>query len=257
MDTIKTITSDVLRDIAFKTGFDQSLIVKDYYITVLLYLLKDIDGLYFKGGTALQKIFLNYSRLSEDIDFTITKNVNLIRKQIEKVIKKSGMFGKVTKDKHVHKFIRLIIHYKDPFNEKGTVFIDLNKKSELLKKPEKYNIKHFYGENIPSFSFFTLAKDEMITEKVSATINRNKPRDHFDVYSILSNNISLNLSMVKKKCQTSGGEFNIVKIFSKAKKLKKRWDEDMNRLLAEEVSFSEVMKTLARYFKLKEKLKKR
>ena len=40
--------------IATKTGFKKELILKDYYITVLLHLMKDLKGIYFKGGTALQ-----------------------------------------------------------------------------------------------------------------------------------------------------------------------------------------------------------
>jgi hypothetical protein len=41
-------------------------------------------------------------------------------------------------------------------------------------------------------------------------------------------------------------------MFNKAKTLRNRWNSDMLPLLVEEVSFQEVMKTLAAYFKLKE-----
>ena len=46
-------------------------------------------------------------------------------------------------------------------------------------------------------------------------------------------------------------------MFNNAKKLKRRWDEDLLPLLAEEISFEEVMKTLAKYFKLKEEKDKK
>jgi len=48
-----------LDSISAKTGFKKELIIKDYYITILLYLLKDIKGIYFKGGTALNKTILS------------------------------------------------------------------------------------------------------------------------------------------------------------------------------------------------------
>ena len=86
MDKINRINPDVLSDVVSRTGFNRSLISKDYYITVLLYLLKDVKGIYFKGGTALHKIFLDYARLSEDIDFTLTENVGVVRKRIEEFI---------------------------------------------------------------------------------------------------------------------------------------------------------------------------
>lgn len=69
MDEIK-ISEDRLLEVSAKTGFLDYLIQKDYYATLILFLLKDIKGIYFKGGTALQKIFLNYCRLSEDVDYT-------------------------------------------------------------------------------------------------------------------------------------------------------------------------------------------
>ncbi len=257
MDEIKRINPDVLRDVVARTGFDRALIAKDYYITVLLYLLKDIDGMYFKGGTALHKIFLDYARLSEDIDFTLTKDVRTVKKQIEEVINNNRMFGKITKDKHVKQFVRLIVHFTDPFGEKGTVFIDLNRKAELLKEPEKHKVVHFYEDYIPEFSFRTLAEEEMMAEKVAATIGRNKPRDHFDVYTILSRKIPINMAMVEKKCHSSGDEFDIIKMFNRAKKLKNRWDEDMLNLLADKITFPEVMQTLAKHFKLKEEKEKK
>lgn len=256
MVEIKKISKKELQDIAGRTGFNQMFIVKDYYITIILYLLKDVDGLYFKGGTALQKIFFNHSRLSEDIDYTVTKNVNLIKNSIEKILHKSGIFQKITKDKDVHDFLRLIVHYKDIFGNSGNVFIDLNKRAGLVLKPETHKVSHFYIGHIPTFSVNTLNIRELIAEKMTATIGRNKPRDHFDLYKIISNNIPIDLELVKKKCKSSGYDFNIIRMFNKANTLKNRWDKDISPLLAEEITFQEVMKILSKYFKYAEEKKK-
>ena len=75
MAEIKNITDNDLKDIAARHKFNEVLMLKDYYLTLILYLIKDVKGIYFKGGTALQKVFLNHSRLSEDIDFTSTRDV--------------------------------------------------------------------------------------------------------------------------------------------------------------------------------------
>lgn len=252
MDKIKRLADNEFRDIASKLPFNDILLGKDYYVTVILYLLKDIGGLYFKGGTALQKIFLDYSRLSEDADFTVTGDMKKIKENIIKILKDNKLFGKITKDKDVKDFTRLVVHYKGFNNEDETVFIDLNKRAKLLLKPEKHDIRHFYKDNIPAFSVFTLAKEEMIAEKMAATIGRNKPRDHYDLYKIIKAGMPVNPEMVRKKCKQSGIEFNIIKMFNRAKKLKKRWDDSMIPLLAEEVSFQEVMRTLSQHFGLKE-----
>jgi predicted nucleotidyltransferase component of viral defense system len=122
----------------------------------------------------------------------------------------------------------------------------------MYLNPEKSNIHHFYKEFIPNFSFNTLNHAEMIAEKMAAAIGRNKPRDHFDLYKILKKGHDIDLSLVKKKCEQSGDEFNIIKMFNQAKKLKNRWDEDMTALISEPVTFQEVITTLAKHFKLKE-----
>ncbi len=252
MDEIKKLSPDEFSDIASKLPFNNILLAKDYYITLILYLIKDVDGIYFKGGTALQKIFLDYSRLSEDLDFTATKETKEIKKEIKTVLEKAKLFESIGSDKNVEGFTRLIVHYKGFSSEAGTVFIDLNKRARILSKPEKHNIKHFYKGSIPLFSVKTIAKEEMVAEKMAATIGRNKPRDHYDLYKIIEAKIPINLEMVEKKCKQSGVEFNIVKMFNKAQKLKRKWDEDMIPLIKESVSFQKIMTTLARHFKLKD-----
>lgn len=259
MAEIKKITKEELQDIAGRTGFNQMYLVKDYYITVILYLLKDIGGLYFKGGTALQKIFFRHSRLSEDIDYTAADNVNLLKDRINETIRASGFFEKITKDKHVHDFIRLVVHYTDPFGSSGNVFIDLNKRARVILKPELHRVPNFYRGNIPDFSVVTLNVKELVAEKMAAAIGRNKPRDHFDLYKIISSGLPIDLELVKKKCKSSGYEFSITRMFSRANKLKNRWDKDTAPLVAEEISFQEVMKTLSERFKYpeeKERLRK-
>lgn len=252
------ITLSELKIIADEKGFNINLIEKDYLITYLLYLLKDVKNIYFKGGTAINKILLNHARLSEDLDFTLTASISQVEKEIKNRVK-GTMFKRITHDKRVHGFVRLIVHY-NLFHDEGTIFIDLNERAKLLKKTENNMLPHFYRDYVPSFSINTLSKQELIAEKMAATIGRNKPRDHFDLYKIISNKMQVDLQMVKQKCEESGNEFNIIKMFNRAKKLNIRWDDDLTPLIAHKITFQEVMTTLAKHFKLKEekeKLKKR
>jgi len=248
------ITLDELRAIAAEKNFDIVILEKDYLLTKLLYLIKDIKGIYFKGGTALNKIFLDHKRLSEDLDFTLTRDLNEVEKEI-RIMLKGTIFDKITHDKRVEKFVRLIVHYK-LFHEEGTIFLDLNEKADLVSKSEKYKLPHFYKDYIPEYEVTTLAKNEMIAEKMAAAIGRNRPRDHYDLYNIIKKKLPLDLKLVKKKCEQSGDEFNITKMFNKAKKLHVRWNEDLVQLLSEKTTFQEVMITLSKYFKLKEEKEK-
>lgn len=252
MDEIKRITDEQLRDISAQRGFNIDLLLKDYYITVILNLIRNINGIYFKGGTALQKILLNYSRLSEDIDLTLTRDIEQIKNEIISTLESSQLFSTITLDRNQSSFIRIVVYY----NKNQAIFIDLNQKATLLKQSTMHEVTHFYPENIPSFSFPILAFEEMIAEKVRAAIQRNKPRDHFDIYQIITLGMRIDLDLVKRKCEEAQVKFDLTKMFNKAQKLKKRWDEDLIPLIKEEVSFKEVMKTLADYFKLKQEKKK-
>lgn len=251
MDEIKTIPAIEFNVIASEHRFGRKLLVKDYYVTLILYLIRDVEGIYFKGGTAINKILLSHARLSEDIDFSLTREISEVKNEIASIIEKSGLFNGVTYDKNVTGFLRMIVKYKSDLGE-DEVFIDLNKRARLLLKPELHQINHFYKPFIPEFSVKTLAKEELIAEKIRATITRNKPRDHFDVYKIIKAGMPINLELVKKKCEESGYEFSIIKMFNNAKKLKNRWDKDMEALLSEPITFQEVMVFLSKHFKLKE-----
>lgn len=249
MDKIQKLVKQEFEIIAGEYKFQQKLLAKDYYITLLLYLLRDIKGLYFKGGTALNKTILEHSRISEDIDFTLDKPLLEIKEKIIDVVNSSGVFGKITQDKDVDKFVRLIIPYNTDIGI-GEIFIDLNERGKLLTKPEHIEIKHFYP-NIPKFLVPCLSQNEMVAEKMAATIGRNKPRDHYDLYQIIKRKIPIDLKLVEQKCFDSGNEFSIIKMFNNAQKLHKRWKEDLEPLLIEDIEFKEIMQTLSRHFNLK------
>ncbi len=259
MDEIKAIIEIEFDDIAAKTGFNKDKLKKDYYLTLILYLIRDVKGIYFKGGTALNKIFLNHARLSEDIDFSLTRNEKEVKEEISKILLNSGLVKHITEGKNVDGFLRMIIKCKSEIGE-SEIFIDLNQRAKLSLPAEEYEINHFYQQFIPKFSVKTVAKEELVAEKTAATIGRNKPRDHYDVYMILKRGLPINMGLVKKKCQDSGDDFSIIKMFNKAKMLKNRWDKDMISLIAEPITFQEVIQSLSKHFKLKEekeKLKKR
>ena len=245
------VDKEFIADLVGRTSFNETLLAKDYYITRILFLLKDVKGIYFKGGTALQKIFLDHSRLSEDIDFTLTANVKEKEEEIRKILKHEQFIKEITKDKSVDGFTRMVVHYDNFSEETDTIFIDLNARGKLLTKPESHEIKHFYPDIHP-FNFPTLSQQEMFAEKVAAAVSRNKPRDHYDIYLILKKKFPINIALVERKCRQSGDEFSIIRMFNNAKKLKNRWDSDMVPLLSKPESFEEIMKTLSKHFNLKQ-----
>lgn len=252
---MEMIPLDELRVIAGQKRLALPIIEKDYAVTYLLFLLKEVEGIYFKGGTALNKIFLDHARLSEDLDFTLTTEVQKVEKKIREQLQNS-LFKNIRSDKKVDKFVRLVVEYQ-LYHDQKTIFIDLNERGVLLTPSEKQVVQHFYPEYIPLFSVSTLSAKEMMAEKMSATISRNRPRDYFDMHKIIQKQFPLDIELVKKKCELSGVEFDILRMFNAAQKLRKRWNEDLASLLVEEITFQEVMTSLAKHFNLKEAKKKK
>lgn len=244
----KKISQDEIKILSAKTGFNFPILAKDYYVTIILYLLRDIEGIYFKGGTAIQKLILDYSRLSEDVDYTLTRDLEEVKQIIEKTIKECGLFERITKDKDVDEFVRLIVHYKDPFDQEGHVFIDLNQRGKIILEPEKHKIKNYYNLD---FEVNTLNIKEMLAEKVCALINRNRPRDYFDVYYLIKRKIPIDLKLVKKKMKIEKQEFNINKIFNKTNKIYSNWTKDLSELTLDRTPFNKIIQTIKEHFNYK------
>lgn len=256
MATITPITENQLNEVVAIHGFNPELLQKDYYIIVILYLIKDVSGIYFKGGTALNTLFLHHARLSEDIDFTVTRNPKEVQAEVVSVLQEAHMFTTITEDKNIPEFVRIVLSYKTFSGKEDKIFIDLNKRATMLSRPEEHCIHHFYHDFIPQFSVKTLALEEMIAEKLKATMTRNKPRDHFDIYKIIEANLPINTKLTERKCKEAGKEFSIIRMFKNAQKLKTQWEPDLVPLLTKEVPFETIIKALATHFKLKDEKEK-
>lgn len=252
MDQIKRISIEELKVIAGKHQLDLETISKDYYLTALLFTISQIDGLYFKGGTALYKIHLNHLRMSEDLDFTVIGNLKEIEQKIIDEIGKQELFGKVEYDKRTENFIRLLISYKSSHNKKDTIIIDLNSKATVVLPPDKREVMHFYPDYIPSFTINTLNLKELIAEKIRSVVERYAARDYFDVYQIIKAKLPIDTKLLKTKFKEVGQDFDIGRIFKRGQKIFNTWEKDVIPLTSNPVSFEEVMQTLADFFKYKE-----
>jgi len=72
-----------------KTKFSSKLLEKDYHLTRILHKISEqkIKNLVFKGGTCLNKCYLGFYRLSEDLDFIYNEDVKSLSKpQIKRIL---------------------------------------------------------------------------------------------------------------------------------------------------------------------------
>jgi predicted nucleotidyltransferase component of viral defense system len=241
---MEMISENKLRYIAGMKGLNLIYIEKDYFLTVFLYLTKGIRGIYLKGGTALNKIFLDHARLSEDLDFAADRPVREIRNELERVVKNSGFFTRIRADKTTKDFVRYLIYYRSYFQAESFIIADVNRKASIHLKPEKRKMPNFYGLD---FSISTLNIREIIAEKVRALITRNQPRDYFDAYFILRKH-HVDMKLVKMKLKEAKETFDTKRIFRNANKIYSRWDSDISPLTNKKLGYMECIKALKNKF---------
>lgn len=78
----KDLFRDVITETNAQTGIAESIIEKDYYVTMILKLLAIRNpDIVFKGGTSLSKCFHLINRFSEDIDITFSEHIGESRRK--------------------------------------------------------------------------------------------------------------------------------------------------------------------------------
>lgn len=210
------MNKDTLRDIipvlARKHNFRPAIVEKDYYLTVILNNVESYfsDKLIFKGGTLLNKIHLNYRRLSEDLDFTIFSSIELdTRTKRSKAIqpireKMAGFLGSLDlRSKRPEgegfnnstQYVFNILYPSFITGEDGNINIEVSLRQMPIDKPVYNAVEHFYkdpftGENlIPANKILSLSLNEAVAEKLKAAISRRDLaiRDYYDLWHIAEN----------------------------------------------------------------------
>ena len=219
----KVDLKELIRRLSAETKFSQILLEKDYHLTRILHKVSDkqIKDLVFKGGTCLNKCYLDLHRLSEDLDFTYNKDINnLSRNQVKKILdqlrgeffeildilglkinKELGKGWKMLTSKEDPKIVGLevITNYNSMIdNSVQTIKLEISFRKKLRNPTRMKAIKH---EFIDALGEPILIKDveievidliENFAEKFRALVIRKNVaiRDIYDIYFILKNKLA-------------------------------------------------------------------
>jgi len=235
-------------ELSNKTGFRIDLLEKDYHLTRILHKLseKKIPHLVFKGGTCLNKCYLGFYRLSEDLDFVYNQDVkNLSKSEVKKKLnelrrvffeiltslgiepnKKLGEGWKMltSKEKPGIVGLEIIAKYKsvlDDSVQKIKIEISFRKKlhNETQTRPIHHEFIDALGKPILEEGIKIEAIDlaENFAEKFRALVTRKNiaVRDIYDIYFILKekklsfdeNTLKLALIKINESAQFEEKEF--------------------------------------------------
>jgi len=195
--------------IAEKFNFRREIIEKDYYLTLVLNNVGSqlSDKIIFKGGTLLNKIHLNYHRLSEDIDFTYfsfegietrsgrSRAITPIREKMPKLLKLLDLKSKKPEGEGFNNSTQYVFNIFYPSFISGkheNLKLEISLRQTPVEKPVYNTITHFYkdpftGENlIPENKILSLTLNEAVAEKLKAAITRKDAaiRDYYDLWFI-------------------------------------------------------------------------
>jgi len=211
----------------------------------------------FKGGTCLKKCYFENYRFSEDLDFTLLDkdfplNVNFINSITKRASEDTNIkFSLAGIKKQVHNDIQQGYEVKIKFwgadhkpntpvptpNRWQTfVKLDISFTEQIFEIPNKREILHPYSdfhlidEIIPTYSMV-----EIMAEKLRALIQRNRPRDIYDIWYIMNSSESPDEKAIKERLQYKAKSKNIEIINvdqfvnnQKMEKNKRAWENSLS-----------------------------
>ncbi len=231
---------------------------KDYLQELILFSLYSVLGkeLVFKGGTCFYKIY-KLNRFSEDLDFTLTKKVD-INKISNKVISDLMLLNIKGKIKEIKEYqhevnIKFLLNgplYKGSKETQCFISLNISMKEKVLLEPKKEDILPLYKE-LPSFEIFTMEEKEILAEKVRAIFTRIKPRDTYDLWFLMTKkNINFDVLLINKKLLLYDMEFNLKILKDRIEKISGLWQTDLKSLtIGETPDYSKIKKDLFENFK--------
>lgn len=246
-------------------------IEKDYILSWILVGIaqsKMYDILCFKGGTALKKFYFNDYRFSEDLDFTLMKDISIedLEHTLEEVYKLLLDISNIrlsleSNEKHTNNYT-FYINYSGPLGADITrrkIKVDFSTNELLTHQPDVRPLKREYEEytDIPlNIKLQIYPLKEIFIEKYLSILDarRNEPRDVYDLWYLVSKRC-LEYDLLEPKIKKKGNHrdisnFDIIEILDKKKKnYENLWVIRLSNQILSLPHFEEVYRELKRYLK--------
>jgi uncharacterized protein len=227
------------------------------------------DVLAFKGGTAIKKCFIPDYRFSEDLDFTLRKDVSFehIQEQFAQAFiyaqQASGIRLAISRiDRHSHENSHsFFMAYEGPLpGPTGReVKVDITIRERLVFPIKQRPILKSYEEyaDLPDdvvVGVYTL--NEIAAEKIVAIFDpaRNEPRDLYDLWHLVSHGFIRPgelIDSVRQKMRFRGKDLASTReiLIKKEARLKRLWKTRLLSQMTELPEFDQVYRHVLREFR--------
>jgi hypothetical protein len=194
------ITEGQVVELARRYKINESVIFREYLQLVFLqklYQKNPSRGIFFKGGTAIHLIF-QAPCFSEDLDFSVTMPAAKFNAYIKTVLKRmeeeEGVSCRERKSISGRQFI---IAAEDILPYKSYIVLDFSFREKIFSD-ERSILQTAYPVLFTSY-IYHLSRDEMLAEKIRATMTRRKGRDLYDLWFLLSGGAEIRRDMLRKE----------------------------------------------------------
>ncbi|MGB9749601.1 MAG: nucleotidyl transferase AbiEii/AbiGii toxin family protein [Caldisericia bacterium] len=230
------IFNEEIKNLSKQFDIDEITVLREYLEVLFLsnlYSFKESSKIFFKGGTSL-RLLLNSFRFSEDLDFTSSLEDDKLKSVIEKTYKKIKNFIIDINLKEIEKKRDSMITYLN-YQDKNMKFpLNINIEFSIREKPltMKETILTTPYPIVPYPLIIHLDWEEILAEKIRALLKREKGRDLFDIWFLLSKNIKINMDIVNKKMKYYKEKIDLKDIIDKIKNFdEKNLILDLNKFL--------------------------
>lgn len=194
------ITDAQVSALAKKHKINESVIFREYLQLVFLqklYQKNSSQGIFFKGGTAIHLIH-HAPRFSEDLDFSVTLSMTEFNAYIKTVLKRMEDDEGVTcRERKSITGKQFLIAAEDILPYKTYIALDFSFREKVFSNDHSI-IQTAYPVIFTSYVHH-LSQDEMLAEKIRATMTRRKGRDLYDLWYLLSQGVEIRQDMLRKK----------------------------------------------------------
>lgn len=233
---------------------------KDYVLTEVLKSLSQVPELrelfIFKGGTALRKAYFPNWRYSEDLDFTVRRN--MAKEELRRIldtwyrqVEQSSRILLTTKMLHKPDgYARVRIQFVGSLAYPAMIYVDLSFDEPLCLQPEcRTVLTHPFPDERREVLAYPL--EELLAEKIRSLVERGKSRDYYDVWRLLKEqrsqmNLELLGMVLEKKLRHKGLRIRTTTDFlpENPAGIKRYWEKDLSQQVITLLPLEDVLNEL-------------
>ena len=197
-----------------------------------LYKDKSLKNTFFKGGTCL-RLILGSTRFSEDLDFTTDLSLSAISQALDRVVLSiSGDFpGLFIKKLDTRQGLSFKLFFQNEISTQPlTIKLDFSLRESILDPVVSPMVTELPVSTTALVEH--LSEREILAEKIRAILTREKGRDIFDLWFLLSKGIDIDKDFVNQKLKYYDEKFDSKKLMTRIENQnEKKISNDLNKFL--------------------------